>query len=60
MESLTIVNDNSTGVGMGFALLVSLGLRRVVALEWKVLYSVEFWRRLLGSFFTRIGCNASW
>lgn len=60
LEFLTIVNDDSTGVGMGLALLISLGLRRVVALEWEILYTVELWRRLLGSFLSRIGCNASW
>lgn len=60
LEFLTIVNNDGTGVGMGLALLISLGLRRVISLEWKVLHAVELWGRLLGSLLGGIGCNASW
>lgn len=53
VNALTIVNYDGA-VGMGVALLISIGLRRLVTLEGPFLDTMELRRRLLGSLFSRI------
>lgn len=56
VQEFTIVNDDGAGVGVGTALLKAVRLRRLVALERKLLNAVCLGRRLLGALFSCIDC----
>ena len=55
VEKRTIVDNNGAGVGMSLALLISIGLRRLVTLKWVILNAVCLGWRLLGALLCNIG-----
>ena len=49
VEKRTIVDNNGAGVGVSLALFISIGLRRLITLEWVILNAVCLRWRLLGA-----------